>query len=229
VTLALACRRQRTGCDARCRAHAAAHDAGSAVGRAFGHAADPAAVYGESALTIDPAIACLIIACTALLFAAAAIHKLRDLRRFDEIFAAYGLLPFAIGRRSSRTVPLLEAAVAVGLLYDGSRTPAAGVGIALLLAYAAAIAVNLRRGRRDLACGCGGPDDHRPIAGWMVWRNISIAVLLATGLLPWSPRPLVLTDAVTIGFGTASCALVYLCLDRLLGRTGRLTAELRTN
>ena len=180
-------------------------------------------------MSIDPAIACLIVACTALLFAAAAIHKLRDLRRFGEIFAAYGLLPFAVGRRSSRVVPLLEAAVAVGLLYDGSRTPAAGVGIVLLLAYAGAIAVNLRRGRRDLACGCGGPDDRRPIAGWMVWRNISIAVLLATALLPWTPRTLVLTDAVTIFFGTASCALVYLCLDRLSGRTGRLTDELRTN
>jgi hypothetical protein len=180
-------------------------------------------------LTIDPAIACLIVACTALLFAAAALHKLRDLRRFGGIFAAYGLLPFAVGRHSSRAVPLLEAAVAVGLLYDRSRAPATCVGIVLLLAYAGAIAVNLRRGRRDLACGCGGPDDRRPIAGWMVWRNISIAILLATALLPWSPRPLVLTDAVTMGFGTAACALVYLCLDRLLGHTGRLTDELRTH
>jgi hypothetical protein len=217
--------------------HAVARDAGRAAGRAFGHVADHAAgraaardaACGDAALTIDPAIACLIVTCTALLFAAAAIHKLRDLRRFGEIFAAYGLLPIAVGRHSFRAVPLLEAAVAAGLLYDGSRTPAACVGIVLLLGYAEAIAVNLRRGRRDLACGCGGPDDRRAIAGWMVWRNIGIAILLATTLLPWSPRPLVLTDAVTIGFGTATCALVYLCLDRLLGRNGRLTDELRTN
>jgi hypothetical protein len=63
----------------------------------------------------------------------------------------------------------------------------------------------------------------------MVWRNISSAILLATALLPWSPRPLVLTDAVTIGFGTAAGALVYLCLDRLLGHTARLTSALRTH
>jgi hypothetical protein len=37
----------------------------------------------------------------------------------------------------------------------------------------------------------------------------------------------VLTDAVTVGFGTAACALVYLSLDRLLGRTGRMTDKLR--
>jgi hypothetical protein len=178
-------------------------------------------------LTIDPAIALLIVACTALLFAVAAIHKLQDPRRFGEIFAAYGLLPLAVGRFASRAVPLLEAAVAGGLLFEGSRRPADFVGIVLLLAYAGAIAVNLRRGRRDLACGCGGPDDRRPIAGWMVWRNISIAVLLAAAMLSWSPRSLVVTDGVTIGFGTATCALVYLCLDRLLGRTGRTTDELR--
>jgi Methylamine utilisation protein MauE len=180
-------------------------------------------------LTIDPAIAFLVVACTVLLFAAAASHKLKDLRRFSEIFAAYGLLPSGVGRPASHAIPLLEAAVAAGLLFEGSRTPAACMGIVLLLAYAAAIAVNLRRGRRELACGCGGPDDRRPIAGWMVWRNVGVAILLAATMLPWSQRPLVLTDAVTVGFGTATSALVYLCLDRLLGRAGRMTDELRTH
>jgi hypothetical protein len=178
-------------------------------------------------MTIDPAIAALVVACTALLFAAAAIHKLRDLRRFDEIFAAYGLLPLAARLRLSRAVPLLEAFVAVGLVLDVSRNAAARVGIVLLFAYAGAITVNLIRGRRELACGCGGPDDRRPIAPWMVWRNILFAIVLFPVMLPPGLRPLELTDMVTIGFGTATCALVYLCLDRLLGRTGRLSAELR--
>jgi len=178
-------------------------------------------------MTIDPAIAALIVVCTALLFAGAAVHKLRDLRRFDEIFAAYGLLPLAARLRLSRTVPFLEALVAGGLLLDVARIAAACVGIVLLLVYAVAISVNLLRGRRELACGCGGPDDRRPIAPWMVWRNILFALMLFPVMLPWSPRPLELTDRVTIGFGTATCALVYLCLDRLLGRTGRLSAELR--
>jgi hypothetical protein len=61
----------------------------------------------------------------------------------------------------------------------------------------------------------------------MVWRNILFAIVLFPVMLPPGPRPLELTDMVTIGFGTATCALVYLCLDRLLGRTGRLSAELR--
>jgi len=178
-------------------------------------------------MSIDPAIAALIVTCIALLFGGAAIHKFRDLRRFDEIFAAYGLLPLAARLRLSRAVPLLEALVAAGLLPDATRLAAACVGIVLLLAYAGAITVNLLRGRRELACGCGGPDDRRPIAPWMVWRNVLFAAMLSTVMLPWSQRPLALTDMVTIGFGTAACSLVYLCLDRLLGRTGRLSAELR--
>ena len=176
---------------------------------------------------MDPAIAALIVACIALLFGSAALHKLRDLQRFDAIFAAYGLIPLRTRLRLSRAVPAVEGLVAAGLLFDVARKPAAVVGIALLLAYAAAIALNLSRGRRDLACGCGGPDERRPIAAWMVWRNILIASVLTVVMLPWGPRPLVLTDGVTIGCGAAACALVYLCLDRLLGRTGRLSAQLR--
>jgi hypothetical protein len=174
-------------------------------------------------MTIDPGIAWLIIACVGLLFLVAALHKLRDLRRFSEIFAAYGVFPVALGRRLAPVVPTLELAVAVGLLFDNLRALALWIGMTLLLTYATAITVNLARGRRDLDCGCAGPNDRRPIAAWMVWRNAGIAILLSAVLLPWSDRPCVLTDGVTVGFGTACCALVYLCLDRLLAPVRRIT------
>ena len=174
-------------------------------------------------LTIDPAVAYLLIASTALLFLVAAVHKLRDLQRFREVFAAYRLLPLAGGRRLAPAVPALELAVAVGLLFENLRMMALWTGVAPLLAYATGIEVNLLRGRRDLDCGCGGPDQRRPIAAWMVWRNIGIAIFLAAASLPWSDRHLVLTDGVTVGFGTACCALVYLCLDRLLTPFRRIT------
>ena len=168
----------------------------------------------------DPAIGLLTIACIALLFASAAVHKLRDLKGFDEIFAAYGVLPTALARLS-RAVPILEFAVAVGLLIPASRRYAAAAGIALLLVYAAAIAVNLRRGRRDLACGCGGPNERRPIAAWMVWRNIAIAAAATIALATWTARPLNITDAVTVVFGLLSIALAYLCADQLLAHAQR--------
>jgi hypothetical protein len=168
-------------------------------------------------MMLDPAIGLLLAAAIALLFASASAHKLRDLKRFEEIFSAYGLLTGVARLRLSWSVPVLELAVAGGLLFDESRPCAASVGIALLLTYAAAIAVNLKRGRRDLACGCGGPDERRPIAPWMVWRNILIASCLAVTFAPWTTRPLNLTDAVTVVFGLLTLALVYLCMDQLMG------------
>ena len=168
-------------------------------------------------MMLDPAIGLLLAAAIALLFASASAHKLRDLRRFDEIFSAYGLLTGVARLRLSWSVPVLELAVAGGLLFDESRPYAAAVGIMLLLTYAAAIAVNLKRGRRDLACGCGGPDERRPIAPWMVWRNILIASCLASTFAPWTRRPLNLTDAVTVVFGLLTLALIYLCVDQLMG------------
>ncbi len=174
-------------------------------------------------MILDPAVGMLVLASLALLFASAAAHKLRDLKRFDEIFAAYGLLPRT---RISWLVPFFEIAVAVGLAVKVCRPYAAVLGMLLLSTYAAAIAVNLRRGRRDLACGCGGPDERRPIAAWMVWRNILIALLLAAAFAPWTPRALTLTDGFTIVFGVLTIALTYLCADQLLGNAQR-SAQLK--
>ena len=172
-------------------------------------------------MLLDPAVGLLLVATFALLFGSAAVHKLRDWRRFDEIFAAYGMVPAISHWRLSWLVPALELAVAVGLLADVSRPYAVFVGCMLLLAYAAAIGINLKRGRRDLACGCGGPDERRPIALWMVWRNIVLALGLASTLVQWTGRPLVFTDAVTVTFGLGTFALIYLCIDQLMGYVQR--------
>lgn len=175
---------------------------------------------------IDPAVGALLAGTFALLFASAALHKLRDLTRFAEAFRAYEVLP-AGAARLAWLVPLLELIVAAGMLAAGSRAGASATAAALLLGYACAIAINLRRGRRDLACGCGGPEERRPIAAWMVWRNLILAGLLGAMLLPWAPRPMQPADALTIGAGTAVAALLYMSLDRLLARVAPRGALLR--
>ena len=175
---------------------------------------------------MDPALGNLLAAAFALLFASAAIHKLRDLAGFADAFAAYELLP-AGAARLAWVLPLLELAIAAGMLPGDTRAAAGAAGSALLLLYAAAIGVNLQRGRRDLACGCGGPLGRRPIAAWMVWRNVALAALLAALLLPRSARPLEIADTLTVGAGTAVVALLYMSLDRLLGRVATRAALLR--
>src|SRR6185312_2333823 len=75
-------------------------------------------VYDASTMTrfsVDPAVAALIVTCLALLFAAAALHKLRDLRSFAQVFTAYEILPAIVRLRLTGLVPVLEAAVAAGV------------------------------------------------------------------------------------------------------------------
>lgn len=182
----------------------------------------PTIGYDED-MMLDPAVGLLVTITIALLFGSASVHKLRDLNRFEEIFAAYGVLTLFSRWKLSWVVPVLELAIAVGLLFDTTRLLAAGVGAALLLVYAAAIGVNLKRGRRDLACGCGGPNDRSPIAPWMLGRNTALAVLLLGGSwVPWTSRPLVFTDAVTVVFGLGTLALVYLCVDQMMSYLQRV-------
>jgi len=186
----------------------------------------PLRLVYDGDLMIDPAVGALLAGAFALLFASAALHKLLDPERFAAAFRAYDVVPTALAW-VSRLVPVLELAVAAALLAAGSRKGAAAAGTALLLAYAAAIAVNLGRGRRSLDCGCGGPSERRPIGTWMVWRNLVLAALLAALLLPWAPRPLASADALTIGAGSAVAALLYMSLDLLLGRAAPRGAQLR--
>jgi hypothetical protein len=97
----------------------------------------------------------------------------------------------------------------------------------LLIMYALAISLNLARRRIDLDCGCAGPADRRPIAAWMVWRNLLLALLLGSTLVPWSARPLTAVDAVTIVCGVLAATVVYAAVDRLLGQVMPRTAALR--
>jgi hypothetical protein len=176
---------------------------------------------------LDPAVGVLLLACLALLFASASLHKLRDLRHFTEVLRAYRVLPEGAVRLAP-LVPLAELTVAAGLFPGATRFGAGLGGAALLVTYAASIGVNLRRGRRDLACGCGGPDDARPIAPWMVARNLMLALLLlAVTLVAWKTRPLSPVDVLTVGGGVVIATLLYVSLDQLLGRAATWSAALR--
>jgi hypothetical protein len=165
---------------------------------------------------IDPAISALLAGAFALLFASAALHKLRDLTGFTQLLVAYRVLPGA--RFLAWLVPLAEGLVAIGLLLPRTRAAAALAGACLLALYAAAIALNLLRGRRELSCGCGGPDERRPIAAWMVTRNLGLAVALSGVALPSGARPLEGVDLLTVVAGIAVAALLYMSADGLLGR-----------
>jgi hypothetical protein len=166
-------------------------------------------------MSLDPVIGILLRSGFAILFASAALHKWRDLRQFEAVFTAYALLPAVPRLRLHWLVPALESLIALGLVAGATYVYASIAGVALLLSYAGAMALNLLRGRRDIACGCGGPDERRTLSAWMVWRNLLLALALSCAPLPWSRRVLLPTDWITIGFGVTAAVVIYLCADRL--------------
>jgi hypothetical protein len=168
-------------------------------------------------MTLDPALGALLAGCFALLFASAALHKVADLPRFRAVLEAYQLFPAPVVRLAW-VVPGVELALALGLLGGELRPSAALAGAVLLLAYAVAIGINLRRGRLDLSCGCSAAGERRPIAPWMLWRNLTLAALLCAAALPLEARPLLITDYLTVTAGVAVAALLYASIDRLVGQ-----------
>src|SRR5262245_1519036 len=133
---------------------------------------------------VDPVVLATLRAGLALLFAAAAVHKLRDRAAFGAVLAEYRVVPRALLHISVWAVPAFESAVALALLRPGPLGP---VAAALLLAlYAGAIALNLARGRRWLDCGCLGPALRQPISGALVARNALLAAAALACLLPRS-------------------------------------------
>jgi hypothetical protein len=167
---------------------------------------------------LDPVIGYIIVLSVAALLSLAAIHKLIAWREFIEALQAYRLLPQTAVRPASLMLPLGELATAFALFVSTGRRYACAAAAAIMLVYAAAIALNLARDRRDLDCGCGFSRHRQPIAAWMLLRNAAIAVAALVAALPWTTRPLGTIDVFTIAAAAAAAALFYASIDLLFGQ-----------
>ena len=163
---------------------------------------------------MDPAIDLTLRAGLGLLLVVAAVHKLRDPRRFAATLAEYRLLPQPLSGAASMLLVGAELATVAALGAD--RRLGLAAAAALLGLYAAAIAINLARGRRHIDCGCAGPAARRPISGWLVARNLALAGLALAALAPVAPRPLLWIDGVTVAAATGALAACWAATDRLL-------------
>jgi hypothetical protein len=170
---------------------------------------------------LDPAFALVLRGGLALLFAAAAWHKLRDLAAFRAALGEYQLLPEAgIGLASRALVGLELVTAGMLALSTSGGLPAA----ALLAVYTAAIGVNLARGRREIDCGCFGPAARQPLSYGLALRNAGLLLLALAAALPAAPRMLVWLDGFTIAAGIALGALLHAALNTLLANAPRLRA-----
>jgi len=167
-------------------------------------------------ITIDPVISSLLALGGAALFGWAAAHKLWAREAFVATLAEYHLVPGGLVAVSALLLAAMELATCVMLVWPSTRSIGGAAGASLLVIYASAIGINLIRGRKDLDCGCGLRP--RVIGGWMVARNVIVAVLLALLWFPTSLRTLGAGDFATIAATLVIGALLYASIELLLGR-----------
>jgi hypothetical protein len=151
-----------------------------------------------------------------VLFAASTAHKLAALEEWSGVVRDYRLLPEPLVSPAAGALLIGGVLTAAALCWPAARPIGACAAAAQLVLFAAAIAINLRRGRSSIDCGCFGSRLRRGIAAWMVARNLVLALLALGLLLPVQPRPLTVLDLVTAAGAVATLAVLYPVLDAAL-------------
>ena len=170
---------------------------------------------------VDPAFAALAVLLLAAVFGAAALAKLRDLDVFQGVVEQYRLLPAVLVEPFVRILPVVELGAALALLLPATRALAAATLIALLVVFAAAMAINLARGRSDIDCGCFIGVQKQRISWALVVRNLVLAGFGLMLLVEGTGRSLEVIDWVTIGAAAASLLLLYESIGQLFGLAPR--------
>jgi peroxiredoxin len=180
-------------------------------------------------------VAVVIRVALAAAFVLAALGKLRDPHGLRVAARQLGLRQ-PLADIVSSALPVVELALAVGLLV-GRTAPAALGGCALLLvAFSALLAVNLARGNRP-SCNCFGSASTRPIGAHSLVRNGLLLFLCATslstgtgpgavGFLQSRTHGLADLQALVAGL-TVVVALQMVALVHLLLRTSRTAPSMQ--
>jgi uncharacterized membrane protein YphA (DoxX/SURF4 family) len=155
----------------------------------------------------------------ASLFLLAGAAKLPRLAEFESAVRNYRLLPGRLVHPASVALPVGELAAGL-LLALGFVTPAVAIAVAgLLVVFAAAVSVNLARGR-SIDCGCFGSVAAKRITWATVARNLALAGL-GVVVAAEAPRALALDAAI---FGAAGAVSSSQALAVAIATTAALAA-----
>jgi uncharacterized membrane protein YphA (DoxX/SURF4 family) len=146
-----------------------------------------------------------------LVFLTAAYGKLRHGTPFQGVVANYRLLPDAMVVPAAYLIPPIELLLGATLLL-GVAFPWPELGAAtLLLLFALAMAINLRRGRRHIDCGCFQSALKQTLSWTLVMRNVVLALLMGAALLSnAAPR-----DLLALVNGYLAGAVLFIILQAL--------------
>ncbi|SFF91494.1 Methylamine utilisation protein MauE [Novosphingobium sp. CF614] len=152
-----------------------------------------------------------------LIFLTAGIEKARHRHVLPGVIANYRILPPALVGPASIGLPPLECVVGIMLLSGWTPAPVIA-GAALLMVFAAAMAVNLLRGRRAITCGCGRLDLRQHLRWPSVARNALLAALLLASPAfadPLDPIPLDPMSIASAAFGGIAIWIANLLFEAI--------------
>ena len=178
-------------------------------------------------MSLDPVVRLALRIALSLLLGSAAWHKLRDVGAFRAAVENYRLLPAVWTGPFAAFLIAAESGLAMALWLPGVGSAAALGSAALLALYGTAMAITLRRGRRDVDCGCAGPAHRQSVRAALVVRNAVLVLAALVAALPAGERPLGWVDAGTAVLAPAAAACLYVAIDGLLANGPRLAALAR--
>ena len=137
-------------------------------------------------MNTSPALAVLALAIRVLIslvFLTAAYGKMRHWTAFQGVVANYRLLPGVLTAPVAYLLPPIEVLLGAVLLLGLDSPMPAGGAVVLLMVFAASMAINLARGRREIDCGCFQSALKQTLNWALVARNIALSLLLGVALL----------------------------------------------
>jgi hypothetical protein len=143
-----------------------------------------------------------------LIFGTAVASKLPTLLEFEGVVGNYRLLPDRLVPLAARLLVALEALTVMLLLVPVTRVWGAAAALGLLVLFAAAMAINIRRGRVEIDCGCFRTTHRQRLSWWLVGRNAALALAAAALWLSVSRAPMTL-DYVQAALGGVVLYLIY--------------------
>jgi hypothetical protein len=165
---------------------------------------------------MDPFLELTIAWSLAALFAASTAHKLAALGEWPGVVRNYRLLPETLIAAAAGALLIAGALTAAALVWPAARRLGAGAAAAQLILFAAAMAINLRRGRSSIDCGCFASRLRQGISAWMVARNLALALIALCLLLPARPRELSALDIAAALAIVATLTFLYPVLEVVL-------------
>ncbi|WP_353227877.1 MauE/DoxX family redox-associated membrane protein [Novosphingobium sp.] len=153
---------------------------------------------------------------TGIVFVEAGLAKLRHRELVPGVVANYRILPDGLVNPVAAALPLAELglglALFVSVVTGGGLRIAALPAAALFVVFAAAMAINIVRGRRMIDCGCGRSQLRQPLSWGLVVRNLVLAALVAIHAIGVAPGETVaLADiALALVAGTAMFLITVL-------------------